>query len=82
MALPLVPFEPAPGVGAQMPLQVAVCEDGRTAVELGDGQAAEEAVEQLLLDLVGRGAARDRRPQEGGGEAQGGAAARATGRAR
>ncbi len=81
MALPLVPLEPAPGVGAQVPLQVAVGEDGRATVDLLDGEASEEAVEQLLLDLVGGRAAGDRRPHEGGGEPQRRARARAEGRA-
>ena len=72
MPLPLVPLESPSSVGAEMPLQVAVGEDGRATIELPDGQAAEKAHEQLLLDLVGRSAAGDRRPHEGGGEAHDG----------
>ena len=47
VALAAVPLEPPPGVVAQVALQVAAGEDGRAAVDLLDGQAPEQADEEL-----------------------------------
>ena len=68
--LPAVPLQAPAHVIAQVALQVPVGEDGRAAVDLVDGQATEQAREQLLLDLVGRRAAGDGRPQEFGRQPQ------------
>ena len=73
MPLPAMPLEPATDVVAQVALQVAMGEPGRATIDLADGEAPEETGEELLLDLVGRRAARDGGAQEGGGEPQYGA---------
>ena len=59
-----VPLEAAPRVLAQVALQVATGERRRVAVDLFDGEASEEAMEQPLLRIVGRRAAGQRGPHE------------------
>ena len=68
--LALMPLEPSSHVVAQMALQMAMGEDGGATIHLGHRQSPEQAGEQFLLDLVGRRAAGDGGPHEGGGESE------------